>query len=130
MSCSIVTTSGVSFGAYEARKTTAVESTGLVAFECRGVASGDMIMIQLGRDTAGSFVPRRMHHGAAKLEYNLYLDAARTRVWGDGTAGTNAYSVHPSNGRTTSVPIFGQIPARQDVAPGHYHDQVLLTVLY
>ena len=57
---------------------------------------------------------RRMHRRGRHLEYNLYLDAARTQVWGDGSRGTLRYQTRPVAGRIESVPIYGRFPA----APG------------
>lgn len=36
-----------------------------------------------------SFSSRYMLSGANRLYYNMYTDAARTVVWGDGTAGSS-----------------------------------------
>jgi spore coat protein U-like protein len=128
--CSILNTSGVAFGAYDTFSTMPVDSTGLVSFRCTGVAQGDMLSIELGRGGTGTFLPRAMIYGRWRLEYNLFLDAARTVVWGDGTSGTSVYSVHTVEGQSVSVPIFGRALPRQNVAPGVYNDLIVLTMNY
>jgi spore coat protein U-like protein len=130
MNCSIVRTSGVAFGSYDANRTNPLDSDGLIAFRCTSVGAADMLTIQLGRGDSNSFLPRKMRLGNGRLEYNLYLDASRTIVWGDGTMGTAVYAVHPPDGQPVSVPIFGRVPPRQNVRAGAYGDSIIVTVLY
>jgi spore coat protein U-like protein len=65
-----------------------------------------------------------------QLFYNLFLDAARTIVWGDGTGGTQFYfSQNPQpNNQNISVPIYGRMPALQDVKVGNYGDTITVTL--
>jgi spore coat protein U-like protein len=130
MSCTIVNTSSVRFGSYDVFDNQPLDSTGTVEFRCTQVAAGDMLSVQLNRGASNSFLPRAMMHRGTRFEYNLYLDAARTIVWGDGTSGTSTYSVRPLDGQTISVPIYARIPPRQNVAIGTYSDSIVLTVLY
>jgi len=130
MSCSILNVSSVRYGGYDVFSPNPVDSAGLVSFRCTEIVTGDLLSIQLSRGDAARFMPRAMRHRGSLLEYNLYLDAARTIVWGDGTSGTSAYTVHPTEGELVSVPIYGRIPPRQNVEIGPYHDDVVLTVLY
>lgn len=130
MSCTIINTSGVSFGAYNPLDRTAVDSTGSVSFRCAGVQAADTIQIHLGRGGASSTIPRSMQYRTARLEYNLYVNAQRSLVWGDGTGGTVLYSRRPPEGATVSVPVYGRVPAQQLVIAGPYTDLVVVTVLY
>jgi spore coat protein U-like protein len=67
--------------------------------------------------------------GAERLLYNLYLDAARTIVWGDGTGGSQTGPMVTTRGAggTTTAYVFGRIPAGQDVAAGVYGDTIRVT---
>ncbi len=66
---------------------------------------------------------------AEGLNYNLYLDAARTTIWGDGTGGTQVYSnANPPNNTNVTVTIYGRIPASQDVSAGSYTNTVTATI--
>jgi spore coat protein U-like protein len=130
MSCTVINTSSVRFGSYDVFDNQPLDSTGNLEFRCTQVAAGDMLSIQLNRGESNSFLPRAMMHRGMRFEYNLYLDAARTIVWGDGTSGTSAYTARPIEGQTISVPIYGRIPPRQNVAIGSYSDSIVLTVLY
>ena len=55
------------------------------------------------------------------LRYNLYVDAARQRVWGDGESGGTARITGESDGRkAVGYTIYGRVPDRQSVRPGRY----------
>jgi spore coat protein U-like protein len=63
------------------------------------------------------------------LRYNLYVDAARRRVWGDGDSGGTARIAGQSDGRkAVSYTIYGRIPDGQSLRPGRYSDSVRVTV--
>jgi spore coat protein U-like protein len=63
------------------------------------------------------------------LRYNLYVDPARRRVWGDGESGGTARITGESNGRkAVTYTIYGRIPDRQSVQTGRYHDSVKVSV--
>lgn len=130
MSCTVVSTSGVSFGDYDTLRPAPVDSLGFVAFRCTSVTATDNVMIHLSRGDAGSFHPRAMAHRGFRLEYNLFLDAGRAVVWGDGSSGTSTYLGHPAEGQTVSVPIYGRILPRQGVRPGGYGDSIVVTIQY
>jgi len=130
MSCTVLSSASVRYGTYEAFSAIPLDSAGAISFRCTSVIDGDLVSLQLGRDGSGRFIPRAMRGGDARLEYNLFLDAARSIVWGDGTSGTSAYTVHPADGQTVSVPVYGRVWPRQNVPAGTYDDVVVLTVLY
>jgi spore coat protein U-like protein len=63
------------------------------------------------------------------LRYNLYVDAARRRVWGDGDSGGTARITGQSDGRkAVSFTIYGRIPDGQSVRQGSYRDSVKVSV--
>jgi spore coat protein U-like protein len=63
------------------------------------------------------------------LRYNLYVDPARRRVWGDGEAGGTARIAGQSDGRkAVTYTIYGRIPDGQPVRSGRYHDSVKVSV--
>jgi spore coat protein U-like protein len=71
-----------------------------------------------------------MSNGASNLTYQLYSDAARTMIWGDGTAGTVTVSAHVASNGTQNNTVYGRIPALQGVRPGAYTDTITVTVTY
>ena len=63
------------------------------------------------------------------LHYNLYVDPARRRVWGDGESGGTARIGGQSDGRkAVTYTIYGSIPDGQPLRAGHYHDSVKVSV--
>lgn len=124
-SCTISTTA-VSFGTYNVFGPAPLDSTGSVTYTCTGNAH---VTISLDSGGAGTFNPRRMLNNSEALSYNLYRDAARTNIWGDGTGGTTIYTdPNPRNGQGITVTIFGRIPAGQDVSAGSYSNTVAATI--
>ena len=125
--CSITTT-GVSFGTYDVFNASPVDSTGSVRYQCSG--STGTFTISLSTGSSGTFQPRRMVSGAEKLNYNLYLDAARTSIWGDASAGTSWFMESGASGKPVTLTVFGRIPPGQDVAAGTYSDTIIVTIQF
>ncbi len=121
-SCTISVTS-VAFGNYNVFTTTADDSTGTITYRCNATAAN--ISISLSDGSSSTFSPRTLRKGSEILQYNLYRNAARTTIWGDGTGGTSVYTnANPPNNSNVSVTIYGRIPAQQDVSAGSYTDTV------
>lgn len=121
-SCTISVTS-VAFGNYNVFTATADDSTGTITYRCNSTAAN--ISISLSDGSSSTYSPRTLRKGSEILQYNLYRNAARTTVWGDGTGGTSVYtSANPPNNTNVSVTIYGRIPAQQDVSAGSYTDTV------
>ena len=129
-SCTVTTVMPVAFGSYDVFDSAPVVSTGAISFECTDIAPTDSVRIDLDGGSARSFAPRTLRRGAFALAYNLYLDAAHSVIWGDGTGGSGFYGpVRPAAG-TNTVILYGRIPARQPVAAGTYADTVTVTIQY
>lgn len=130
MSCSIVTSTGVSFGSYDVFDPTPRDSVGTITYRCTGVGS-DVVTIHLSQGGAPTFFPRRLTQGSYWLEYNLFLNAARTTIWGDGMGGTSAYGpVVPAEGQDTILTIYGRLPPLQNARVGTYDDTIIATVIF
>jgi len=131
-SCSISTTP-LAFGAYDpvgANAATPLDATGGVVVTCTNGSSTTVTLGQgLNANTGSSDTTplRRMVSGANFLSYTLYQNAGHTTVWGN-TAGTGA--AHTGSGTATTVPVYGRIPAGQNVATGSYADTVVATVTF
>jgi spore coat protein U-like protein len=70
------------------------------------------------------------------LGYNLYRDAARSLVWGDGTSGTTfptgRFVFNPpsfGNNQQAQFTVYGRIPANQNPAAGTYQTVSPVTVI-
>ena len=121
-SCSISVTS-VNFGSYNVFGGSATDSTGTITYNCNNQANN--VGVTLSKGVSASYNPRTMTKAGEVLNYNLYRDAARTSIWGDGTAGTVTYTRNnPPNGNDVTLTIYGRVPAGQDVSAGVYSDTV------
>jgi len=122
-------TSSVNFGTYNVFTSGPNDTVGTIRFECNGGAKHVVVAITSG--TAGSFAPRSLGGGLDRLSYNLYQNASRTSIWGDGSAGSQPYYVgDPPNKQEQTLTIYARIPAAQDVRAGSYSDSVTVVVLY
>ena len=122
--CTISAT-GVNFGAYDPRSSTAKDSTGGVTLNCPSNRSGVVSMTKGGSTT---YFPRRMMSGTNQLTYNLFTNSTRSTGWGDGTGGSATSSV--ARGFSGTLIIYGRIPAGQNVRAGSYTDTVTVTVTF
>jgi spore coat protein U-like protein len=121
-----ITTTNMAFGNYNVFSTTALNSTSTITYRC-GTDSNISVMLSTG--SSGSFNPRTMLRVAEPLNYNLYRNAARTNIWGDGTGGTQYYTrANPPNDTNVVLTVYGRIPALQDVSAGGYLDYVTATI--
>jgi spore coat protein U-like protein len=94
-----------------------------------GISASWDILLSTG--SSGSFTPRRLFSGGNSMQYNLYINAGRTQVWGDATGGT----VKMSDSQlvvvgTNQYSVYGRIPALQDLPPGTYTDTITVTLNY
>ncbi len=129
-SCGFTAIGSLSFGAYDVFGPN-VDSASTISFLCTAVMPGDMVIIDITIGSAPSYTPRQMVSGADRLNYNIYLDAARTSIWGDGTGGSARFGpVIPPDGSTVNIPVFGRIPSGQDAHVGSYTDNVVVTMNY
>lgn len=87
--------------------------------------------IDLSPGNSGEFAARSMtsdRDRQASITYNIYLDAGRTIIFGDGAAGSSAYvpAVGTSQG---SFPIYAEIALGQsNVVSSDYSDTLGITV--
>lgn len=124
-----VSATPVAFGPYDVFQATPSDSTGTITYRC-GNNDKD-IRITISPGSSGSFAPRTLRQGAETLAYNLFSDAARTQVWGNGAGGTWSYYFHnPQNHRDIVLTVYGRVPAAQDAAVGSYGDTVVVTLEY
>ncbi len=122
--CRNVSTTPVSFGSYNVFSPTPLDAAGSISYQCPAVLSP---VISLSTGASGSYNPRQMT-GLCALQYNLYLDAARTVIWGNGSSGTSVLNA-PSGGNMT-VSVYGRVFPLQDVAVGSCSDSVVVTINY
>ena len=135
-----VSTIGVSFGTYDPVSAAPDDVAGSVTVICTHVSGGASKLgytVALSTGGSGSYAPRRLSAGSLRLNYNLFTDLARSQVWGNALAGTavasGSFTIGPGvgNGRREVVhPVYGRIPAQQDVLPGNYADAIVVTLTF
>ena len=127
-----VTVGPINFGLYMPQTPVPVDVIG--QFEVRCQAQPGPFSVIIGPGISGNQLVRTLTSGGAnQLNYNLYRDAARTQIWGDGTPPTFVVSgVRPDRGRPTfyNYPVYGRIFAGQTPNPGIYTDNLVVTVLF
>ncbi|WP_460193107.1 Csu type fimbrial protein [Thermosynechococcus sp. FA-CM-4201] len=140
--CKITSTQDINFGTYDpfgAHATTALDAQGEVSVKCLPKTQAT---IKLGE---GSNAPssssctaplRQMANADGRLPYGLYKDPARSQVWGCDP--TNDVEYTATNASPKDFPIYGRIPAANDLPagildllePGSYLDTVQITVSF
>ena len=140
-SCTVSATPLV-FGAYDPLSPGVVDGTSQVTVTCNvnsilGLLGAQVQVnyeLALGGGTSGDPSARAM---SSALHYRLYLDAARTVPWGDGSNGTGTITgshimiavLNPQPASTTYT-VYGRVPARQVVPVGSYVDAITVTLTY
>lgn len=125
--CSIVAATGVSFGSYDVFASVPTDSSGSITYRCRNVNKRS-VRITLSSGGAGTYAIREMRSASDVQQYNLYLDAARTTIWGDGTGGSSFYQIVPPEDTNIIVFVYGRVPAGQDISAGTYVDSIVATM--
>ncbi|MBL8511491.1 MAG: spore coat protein U domain-containing protein [Betaproteobacteria bacterium] len=138
--CTVTATTGLPFGTYNPLSTTDLDVNPVIRVSCtlqsnpRPQAVSYSIALNKG-STAATFNPRQMALGAERLNYNIYTNAARTTIWGDGTSGTTAvtgtFTLNTIGGTSNrNHTMRARIPQGQDVAAGNYTDTVTITLTF
>ena len=121
--CSSLSASGIAFGSYDSFSTAPLDAAGTLTWRCPGVG---VILATLSRGASPTFTNRTMVRGAEQLAYNVYLDAARTTVFGDGSGGTSG-TLLGGGGQQQTASVYGRVFAQQDVSAGTYADTLTVT---
>ncbi len=134
-SCS-VTASPVAFGSYNPNTATPIDTTGTVTITCRAlIAIGVSYTLSLTAGSGGSFTARSMAGpGTLPLLYQIYTDAARSQIWGDGTGGSidiaDGYPLQIALPVVRNYTMYARLPARQLPAAGVFNDSLMVTITY
>jgi len=115
----------INFGSYDVLGGSVQDGTGSITVTCVNSGGGPAsttVTYTARLMPLGS--PRTLAHltGTDRLNYNLYVDSARTQVWGDGTGGTftitGTVAVRRNSSATdTPKSFYGRVtPGGQDVS--------------
>lgn len=122
--CTVAVTP-VDFGTYSPFLSAPRDSTGQVTVNCTESESY-VVAMNAGVHAGGTFANRRLSNGETYLSYQLYTDATRTTVWGDGSGG----SVTVARAGSMPIALYGRIAPRQSVSAGAFSDTILVTIAY
>jgi spore coat protein U-like protein len=124
-----VSAAAISFGNVNPISGSDYDAAGGITVTCTQ-GTGWTATAGVGAGSGASYAARRMTFGASTLNYNIYTDALRTNVWGDGT-GTTVTIANSGTGAAQAVTLYGRVPSGQTtVPPGGYADTVAVTVTY
>lgn len=124
----------VAFGLYDPLSGTPADSAGRVDVTCSlvvGTSDSVAYSVSLSSGVGGSFSPRQMAGASGSLNYNLYRDASRSLIWGDGSGASSTASDSYTLGLTPvlrSYTVYGRIQTGQGAVAGAYADTVLVTL--
>lgn len=124
----------VAFGNYNVLSSTPTDGSATLSVTCNDLISILVdYTITLSTGSSGNYTARTMQNAGRNLQYNLYTDAARTIVWGNGSGGSSSVV----DGYLLSVlsitkfyTVYGRVPAQQVVPIGGYSDSIVMTVTY
>ena len=141
--CTIQSVNGLAFGNYNPLSASPTSTNGSINLSCQlspVLPLPFTATISLSTGSSISYAQRKMapSAGASRLNYNIYLDPAYSVVFGDGSAGTQvAQRCTPlfglgcgSESTATNVPMYGLVPAGQNVSVGSYLDSIIVTVAF
>ena len=127
--CAITEVNAVAFGAYNPFSGASGTATGWITYQCSLFAILDRVTIDLSTGSSGQYAPwRTLMSGTRALNYNLYLDAALTQVWGNGSGSTFRYGPQILPILETRVYVYGYIPPSQNAWQGSYTDTIVITM--
>jgi spore coat protein U-like protein len=142
-SCTL-STPGIVFGNYDPTSVNAISVTTSFTFSCNFTGTGFTADLTLATGNSGSYTTRTLLNGGQQLGYNIYVDTAHSEIFGNGTAGTYYfYTCYPGGGYTCAVggptaysgavlsaPVYGVLPAGEDVSAGIYTDTMVMTLTF
>lgn len=127
--CNIIL-QNLAFGSYTPLAAAPTDSIAQFHVLCLGQRPA--MEVSLSQGTSGIFLSRTLAQGIDRLAYNLYREAARVTIWGDGSGGTSTVLIPPAPpGSPFSVfpmVVYGRIPPGQWTAAGLYSDTIIITV--
>ena len=122
----------INFGVYQPLTPVHLDVTGQIQVRCQ--AQPGTFSVIIGPGISGNQLARTLSAGGGNiLFYNLFRDAARSQIWGDGTPPSFVVTgSRTGSGRPTlyNYPVYGRIYADQAPDPGLYNDNLVVTVLF
>jgi spore coat protein U-like protein len=133
-SCAISATS-LAFGRYVPSRSSPSDFTATISMTCTASGAVAVPIVGVISLTGSGPLGRELADGPNHLRYQLFLDPARTVLWGDGGGASHTKTVTGVVGVTTPframLTVYGRILARQpDAVVGAYADQITAVLSY
>lgn len=128
--CNVATTP-VNFGSYDVFSSFPLDTSGTISVSCHTTVYKTIpIEVTIDSGLSGGFNPRRMQRigGADRMDYYLSINSLRTQIWGDGSNGTVFFKGAIQGDSPLTLPVYGRVPARQNLRAGSYRDSLVVTV--
>ena len=123
-----VSSSGITFPAYNTVTRAAVDSVGTITVTCNGSGVEDLSLNLTGGNT-GSCSPRQMRNGGSSLAYQIFQQSSHVTSFCDGSSRYDIvmdFSTGPNQTRTFTM--YGRVTANQTPPWGSYTDTLTLTL--
>lgn len=120
----------LNFGIYNPNDSNDTMSSAELTVTCSLIS---VFTLGLGTGQSGAYAARILSTGANnsdKLTYNLYINAARTSIFGDGTSGTSSINKVSIQLGPTTIPVYGVIRAKQNISAGSYQDAIPIMITF
>lgn len=130
-----VTAAPIAFGAYNGVTKAEVQTTTSVTVQCNDLLLNTSFTVGVSPGQSGNATARYLVNGPYKLTYQVYADSARTRIAGDGSAGTisptgSVAAIAGIGTTSSSVLLYPVIMSGQSPAPGAYTDSLTVLISY
>lgn len=127
----------VSYDPVTLHSTGDLDGTSTVTLTCTRTQNAERVnfALSLSMGGSGTYTPRRMASGVNTLNYNLFTDATRSVIWGNGTGGTSlvsgSFNLNPGQPiQIQTRTVYGRIPRAQDAVIGAYLDSITVTLIF
>ena len=122
-----VTITTLAFGTFVGAQ---LNTTATATVDCSGIKPDASIPLTIAvNGGGGTIAARRLVNGANQLSYQIYTDAARSIVWGNGTTGSTVAG-SSSNSVNSVHTVYGRVPAATTPPTGTYTDTLTFTVTF
>lgn len=117
------------FGTYDAASGSPLDAASSISVYCSNGLAYD-VALNVGSG-GGTFATRTLVSGGNTLNFNLFSNAARSSIWGDGTGSTATVSGTGAGLLTaTTHSVYGRVASGQDRAIGSYASTITVTVTF
>lgn len=126
-----VTVSPLNFGSNAGLLNSDVDATTTLGVQCSRTTPYN-VGLDAGQNSGGDINARRMVLGGSAVGYQLYMDAARSIVWGNTIGTDTAHDVGAGmgSGNIQTLTVYGTVPSQPTPPAGTYEDTVVVTVTY